>query len=149
MLSRESLHWSFMDILYILTVARYMNYIWLRSIVIICSGDVEMNPDPMLLSCHSFSLSHWNVSSFSAHNFVKVTPLWAYVTFNKFNIICLSETYLDSSVLSNDTNSDLTDYLLRADHPSNTKRVVFVSTSRTIFLWSCNRRQKVQFQFFM
>ena len=37
--------------------------------------------------------------------------------------ICLSETYLDSIVSSNDSNLEVPEYtLVRADNPNNTKR---------------------------
>ena len=43
-------------------------------------------------------------------------------------MLCLSETYLDSSISSNDNNLTIPGYdLYRADHPSNVKRGGFVS----------------------
>ena len=47
--------------------------------------------------------------------------LEAYVTIHKFDIICLSETYLDSSIPVDDNNLDISG-LIRSDHPSNSKR---------------------------
>ena len=42
---------------------------------------------------------------------------------DKFDIICLSETYLDSNTPLNDDNLEISGYMLvRSDHPSNTKR---------------------------
>ena len=47
----------------------------------------------------------------------------AYISVNKIDIICLSETYLDSSIPSDDDNLELPGYnLVRADNPTNTKR---------------------------
>ena len=41
--------------------------------------------------------------------------------FHKLDVICLSETYLDSSISNDDDNLEHPDYdLFRADHPSNT-----------------------------
>ena len=49
--------------------------------------------------------------------------LRAYISINKTDIICLSETYLDSSIPSNDDNLELPGYnLVRAHYPANTKR---------------------------
>ena len=49
--------------------------------------------------------------------------LRAYTSINKFDIICLSETYLDSSISSDDDNLELPGYsLVCADNPTNTKR---------------------------
>ena len=39
------------------------------------------------------------------------------------DIICLSETYLDSTIQSDNDNSEIRGYnLVRSDHPSNNKR---------------------------
>ena len=46
-----------------------------------------------------------------------------YISINKFDIICLSETYLDSSISFNDGSLDVPGYtLVSADNPNNTKR---------------------------
>ena len=65
--------------------------------------------------------SHWNLNSICAHNFVKLSLLRAYVSVHKFDITCLSETYLDSSI--DDVSLEISGYyLIRSDHPSNKKR---------------------------
>ena len=70
-----------------------------------------------------FSVCHWNLNSIFAHNSAKVFLLKTYVAIHKFDIICLSETYLDSSIPTNNDNLDIDEYnLVRSDHPSNTKR---------------------------
>ena len=41
----------------------------------------------------------------------------------KFDVICISETYLNSDTSTVDENLEIAGYtLIRADHPSNTKR---------------------------
>ena len=46
----------------------------------------------------------------------------AYISLHKFDIIYLSETYLDSTVPIDDDNLAISRYnLIRSDHPSNTK----------------------------
>ena len=68
-----------------------------------------------------FSCFQWNVNSLLAHN--KLSLLEPYNTFHKYDILCISETYLDSSVSVDDTTLSLPDYnLVRSDHPSNIKR---------------------------
>ena len=53
--------------------------------------------------------------------FTEISFLSAYISVHK--IICLSETYLDSEILSDDTNLEKRGYnLVREDHPSNSKR---------------------------
>ena len=45
------------------------------------------------------------------------------VAIDKFDVICISETYLDSYTSTVDENLEIVGYtLIRADHPSNTKR---------------------------
>ena len=86
-------------------------------------GDIELNPDPKPNSWKSFSICHWNLTSITTHNFIKVSLLTAYNSIQKFDIICLSETYLNSETLSNNENLDMPGYdLIRADHVSNTTR---------------------------
>ena len=47
----------------------------------------------------------------------------AYIAIHKFDIICLSEIYLDSSTPSDDSDLDISGYaLVRSGHPANKKR---------------------------
>ena len=86
-----------------------------------CHGDIELNPGPRKFKNSSLSVCHWNLKSFCAHNFSKVTQLKAYNSLYKCDFICLSETYLDSSIT--DEEVKIKDYkLIRADHPDNIKR---------------------------
>ena len=87
------------------------------SILTISCSEVEINPGPKTIS------QHWNLNSIFAYNFAKVFLLKAYVAIHKFDIVCLLETYLDSSIPTNNVNLDIDGYnLVRSDHPSNTKR---------------------------
>ena len=96
---------------------------WSISFSILLSGDIETNPGPKPIAGQSFSICHWNLNSISAHNFTKISLLTAYVLVHNFDIICLSETYLNSEISTDDKNLEIPGYyLLRADHPSNNKR---------------------------
>ena len=96
---------------------------WLYSLLILLSADVELNPVPKRASSSNISICHWNLNSISVHNFTKSFLLKAYIAIHKFDIICLSETYLDYSTTSNDDNLAISGYnLIRSDHPSNNKR---------------------------
>ena len=54
---------------------------------------------------------------------MKIFLLKTYIATPKLDGICLSETYLDSSISNDDDNLEIPGYdLFRADHPSNTKR---------------------------
>ena len=57
------------------------------------------------------------------HNFIKLPLLRPYIAIHKFDVVCLSETYLNASIPNDDVSLDVPGYnLFRADHPSNTKR---------------------------
>ena len=52
--------------------------------------------------------------------FTKVSLLSAYISVHKFNIICLSETYLISEIPSDDKNLEILRYdVVRKDHSSD------------------------------
>ena len=86
-------------------------------------GDIEVNPAPKKNCSTSFSFSHWNLSSLTEHNYVKLSSLQAYNSVYKHDVICLSETYLDDSVLSDEIDLNfLGCKLVRADYPGNVKR---------------------------
>ena len=54
--------------------------------------------------------------------FTKVSVLSAYMSVHKFDIIWLSETYLNSEIPSDNENVEIPGYnLVREDHPSNSK----------------------------
>ena len=99
---------------------------WLLFISVILlpfSGDIETNPcsDPRYLN--SFSFCHQNLNNIAAHNFMKMSLLQAYNAINRFDIICLSETYLDNSYHTDDDQLTFPGYnLIRADNPNNIKR---------------------------
>ena len=78
---------------------------------------------PKRASSSNISICHWNLNSISAHNYTKLFLLKAYIAIHKFDTICLSETYLDSSATSDDDNLVISGYnLIRSDHPFNNKR---------------------------
>ena len=104
-------------------LTNYLFHFWICELQVILSGDVELNPGPKPNSGQNFSICHWNLNSIPAHNFLKNSLLNAYNSLHKFDIICLSETYLDSSILPQDPNLEMQRYtLIRADHASNIKR---------------------------
>ena len=77
--------------------------------------DVELNQGPKRNAAQTLSVCHWNLNSIFGHNFAKLYPFIAYGSVQKFDIICLSETYLESLEISGY-------YLIRSDRPSNKKR---------------------------
>ena len=110
-------------IFHIYLLVTYVFHIWLYLILTKRSGDIEQNPEPKSNSSQSFSICQWNLNSISAYNFIKLSLLKTYIATNKLEVICLSETYPDSSISNDDNNLEIPGYnLFRADHPFNTKR---------------------------
>ena len=64
-------------------------------------GDVEINPGPKKKKKQNFSCFHWNGNSILAHN--KLSFLEPYNAIHQYDILFISETYLDSPVLTDDT----------------------------------------------
>ena len=84
--------------------------IW-NKILLIRSGDVELNPGPNKSSLLTFF--YWNLNGIAAHDFAKISLI----------LIFRSETFLDSSIETNNPKLNIPSYnLLRSDHPSNIKR---------------------------
>ena len=84
-------------------------------------GDIELNAGPK--NHRNLKVCHYNVNILPSHNFAKLSSFQAYNALHKFDIICISETFLDSSISSNDLESLLDGYkIIRSDHPMNLKR---------------------------
>ena len=68
--------------------------IWLYIILISLRGDLQLNPGPKDKSSSAF----WNLNSITAHSYAKISLLEAYNAAQKFDVLCVSETYLDSGL---------------------------------------------------
>ena len=64
---------------------------------------------------------HWTFHSLSAHNFSNLTQLKACTSVYKHDLICISETYVDSTITGSLFEKDGFN-LVRAYYPSNIKR---------------------------
>ena len=64
--------------------------------LLLTHGDIESSSGPPKKICSYFSLCHWNANSILAHN--KLSLLAAYNITYKYDIICVSKTYLNSPV---------------------------------------------------
>ena len=101
----------------------YVHHISLSLTIIRLSGDIEENSDPKCNSNQWFSICHWNLNSITAHNYLKISLSGAYILLHSFDVVCISETYLDSTTAVDDKTLAIAGYnLLRADHASNSKR---------------------------
>ena len=105
-----------LDILSLFTL-----YFFLISGLLLLCGDVESNPGPKVRQI--LSVIHWNLNSLSVHDYIKLSSLQAFNTLHKFDLICISETFFDSSISSDNPSLALNGYrLIRSDHPNNIKR---------------------------
>ena len=96
-------------------------FFFFYQILLLLHDNVETNPGPNK-KYKPFTCCHWNVNGLTAHNKVKLSSVAAYNTIHKYDFICISETYLDSSVPTHDRDTLINGYyLIRADHPSNNK----------------------------
>ena len=94
---------------------------FLIAFLILLSGDVESNPGPN--NKQTLSVFHWNLNSISVYNFIKLSSIQALNSIHKFDLLCISETYLDSSISSDNPDLILDGYkLIRSDHPRDIKR---------------------------
>ena len=83
-------------------------------------GDIEVNPGPKY---SSLTFCHWNLNGLTAHDNIKISLLQAYVTQYNCDIICISETFLNSSIQNDDDRIKIDGYnLIRSDHPSDSKK---------------------------
>ena len=106
-----------------LTASVYVHNFYLYFILLMRSGDINPNPGPRSSTWECLSICHWNLNSLSSHNFIKKDLLTAFNSIHKFDIICLSETFLNSTYESDNHDLDIPSYtLVRADHPSDSKR---------------------------
>ena len=74
-----------------------------------CCGDIEIIPGPKQ---SSLTFCHWNLNGIAAHDFIKISLLHGYITDCNFDIICLSETFLNSSLDRDDDRLKIEDYNL-------------------------------------
>ena len=87
------------------------------------SGDTQLNPGSKNKFNVNFSVCHWNLNSIAALNYAKVFFFEAYIAVYQFDIICISRTYLDTSITSDDDNLEILGYkLMRSDIKSNSNR---------------------------
>ena len=95
-------------------------YFYIKNIIL--NGDFETNPGPQSKRWQEYSICHWNLKSIATPIFIKVSLLKTYTTIYDYNVIYLSEIYLDSSIPSDDNNIKIPGYdVIQEDHSSNSK----------------------------
>ena len=89
--------------------------------LLLLSGDLEVNRGRKRSS--NIKFCQWNLNGLAAHDFIKVPLIKAFITTSNFDIVCLSEMFLDSTIPDDDVNIQVNGYsLLKANHPNNIKR---------------------------
>ena len=81
------------------------------------SRDTEINPGPVKSSRVNFC--HWNLNGKCGSWFFKVPLIEASIKVNNIDIICLSEIFLDSTILLNDERLYIKGYSMIAAHYSS------------------------------
>ena len=78
----------------VITVALLFDYLWFtRNLLSLC-GDVELNPGPNQNTTEKRFICQQNLNSIGAHSFARLVLLKAYNSIHKFDVTCLSETYI-------------------------------------------------------
>ena len=85
-----------------------MNSFNFQHLLLLQSGHIEINPGPMKSSRPNFC--HWNLNGVTAHDFVKIPLIEAFIKANNIDIICLSGTFSDSSIPLNDDRLYIKEY---------------------------------------
>ena len=90
---------------------------YLIQLLLVWSGDIEINPGPT--DKNRISFCHRDLNSLAVHNFTKVSLLQTLSVTHDYDI-SLTETFLDLPILKEDERIIIKGhYLLQADHPSN------------------------------
>ena len=79
-----------------------------KHLLLLLSGDTETNPGPKRSS--NIKFCHWNLNGLAAHDFIKVPLVETFITSNNFNLVCLSKTFLDSTIPNDDVNIQIKGY---------------------------------------
>ena len=66
---------------------------------------------------------HWNLNELTAHDSSKISLLQAYIIQHNYGIICLAETFRNSSILSDNKRITIDRHnLIRSDHSRDAKK---------------------------
>ena len=90
------------------------------TLIILLSGEIEINPGPITANCLKFCYS--NLNSVYARGGIRTSLIQAYNSLHHFNILAISETMLDRSIGNDGIYIEgFSRDILRSDHPSNSK----------------------------
>ena len=102
---------------YFLQICTFLPFIKLALII---SGDIECNPGPENIYNQNLSFCQTE----SRLIILLKSPFWKHITqYTISDLICISETFLDTDYSDDDQRLSLQGYdMIRSDPPSNTKR---------------------------
>ena len=101
----------------------HIRYIWLYLIFVNLSDDNGENSGPKPTPCQSFSICLWNINSVSSQSFSKISLPRTYNSIDRFDVIFIFETFLNSDTTFNDDNLKSEGYnIVRSDHLSNSRK---------------------------
>ena len=80
---------------------------------------------------------HWNLNGLAAHDFVIMPLIEAFTSTRNFDIICFSETFLDSSIDISDTRININGFFFERERELTIQVtlnvVMFVCTTKNIY----------------
>ena len=83
-------------------------------------GYIKTNPRTRF---SSLKFCNCYLNSLTAHDSINILLFQVYITKHNYDIICLLETFLNSSIQSNDNRIKIDGYnLIRSGHPSHSKK---------------------------
>ena len=91
-------------------------------LLLVQHGDIEINPGPKKKQPKYFSCCHWNVNSLLAHNKISLLSADSLLYHPSKYVICISKTFLDSSVLLDDQSFHLRGLITLISLSDNVKR---------------------------
>ena len=95
-------------------------------------GNIKKNPGPKYSSLRFCS---WNLNGVTAHDYIEISLIQGCITDQNFDIVCLPETFLNSSIQNDDHKLKIDGCnLIRFDHLCESKMVEFVFNIKNIFL---------------
>ena len=95
-------------------------YLFPLDILLLLSGDIELNPGPQTENCVRFC--PWNLNGICARNRVKNPLIEAYNSLYKYEVIAVSESMLDSKVRDEEISIEgFSKEVFRNDRPSDSK----------------------------
>ena len=134
-LHRESV-WKitakFCILIFLLFTVFQIVFAWFDSLLVMLIGDVEVDPGHKKKDKGCLSICHWNLNSISAYGYSKLFLLNLYNSLHKFDIMCLSKTYLDSNTPLDDDNLVTRLFVLITHLTPNAE--VSLSTTKTMYL---------------